>query len=329
MRRKNRLLKNKANVLAKTSICFAVTVLICITILLCGINNMVSAEEVNTELIINQTTDSDGKTITGITNIQNYLNTPTKARAFRSNFNINNKIDMLLVALQYSDSEINLMTEEEKAEFARAEEAIVTYSVSAVEQNPTNDYSSTPQRAHELTIWSRVIREGKIETGDGVRHIYRLIGTAVYDKSYDSEIGIPVYRLKDALAFAWTGNNVIMNEGKNGSVTCDVYNQKDGSYVRTDVNKFGSRFIKEYPTPPGWALQIKLPGNSPYYIYSNFIISGEVRIAAKNDFTFYLEYGHKVVAGTANVSIKGVEISFGPAVNVSKAPTIGVFTPKN
>lgn len=297
-----------------------IAIIILLLQLFCTVG-MVSAEEESTLSII-EYTNEDGSITYNIKNVKNYLN--QRNRTIGSNMD---KSTTVLKALQYSDEEISKMSSEQIYDYTYIEEAYVTQTTAYVQ----DEYESEHSHMNKLTIWSRVIRTGEtIASNDGTCHVYRLIGDVQYD-TFTGNGWIPQTREKDIMVFAWSGNNIIVNGSRKGTMICDVIDFWNHGYKYTAYNYLGSsRFIDEYPPlGNGWGVRYDLPNNSPINGYVNFKLTSEIEIAALNNFNFYHEYAHRTIIGDVSVSVgtSGV-INIGiNGTDVAKAPVIGVFIP--
>lgn len=176
---------------------------------------------------------------------------------------------------------------------------------------------------------ARVIRTTEtIDSKDGKRYVYRLIGNVHYD-TFNGNGWIPQTREKDVMVFAWSGNNVIVNGSGTALMVSDTVNFWTHAYKNTNRNTMGDRFVSEYPIAGGWGVRFDLPNNSLVNGYVNFKLSGEVKVAALTDFNFYHEYAHRTIVGDVSVSIgSGGSINIGTGgTDVAKAKALGIILP--
>lgn len=273
------------------------------------------------QLIVEEQTNGNGDTIYHVQGIKEYLSAPQTRAADGTS-----RLHTLLRTLQYTDEQIAVMPEERKQAFAEAEEVYVA-SATATQLEEVN---SGTQTAHNLTIWTRVIRtENIIWEPNGPYYIYRLLGEAEYEQSTGQ---IPVARGKDAMLFSWKGSLYRLDIQKLGTMIVDQFNLL-GSYKQTFYEYLGySRFLTEYNSfSNGWGMHYDLPNDTLVSRYGNFKFCNDLMIAAGSDFNLYNIYAHAPATDlTANVTIdeeKGHVLDDGTSM-ITFAPTMFIQIPR-
>lgn len=309
------MIKTRDNKILRISI----LVILILMLVIIFIPQEVFAEEYDTNLSIN-TVEVDGTTNINVDNIDTYL----KSNSNKSRKS-ENKYDVVLRALRYSDEEINMMSDEYKEGFLSASSAQVNITTYAIETNeiipPTTDISGF-QNIHKLTITARIIREGKYYTNSKTYAKFRVSAGVEFDRSnfYNPQI-----RLQDVLAMHLTTETLVIGE-KSGYFVCDVHNMWNKKYKSTSTSVLNSKEVKEYPSQATWGLLYDLPGNSLANGYTNFRLGGEFTVGVTENFNYYASYAHKRLAGSISVSTSSAGISFGgTGIDTSPTPLLSVI----
>lgn len=283
----------------------------------CLMQSSYAVESDEEKLVVSVLENEEG-TLINVENIQNFLNA-------KSRYSQSDKLSELLLALQYTQEEIDSMSKEKKESYAsskRAQVSSATYDIETMESIPPTQDESSSETIHKLTITARVIYEGKVMTGVGERSIFRISSDVVFDRSAFYN---PQMRYKDLLSFNWGEFGFVYTE-KYGYMTYDVHNVWNKKYKRTETYNLGSEQVQEYRSQTSWGIKVDLPANNIVDGFTSFKIGSEVTVAIDRNFSLATAYGHKRLVGGIEAYRNGYGIFFeGTGIDASATPLIGVM----